>query len=723
MPVAVTGFLSNGTSIFSSQSAVPSHPDLPKWLAYFRSETGQRTASCTRRSGDELTYLFAIRDGQTNGLLGVLALTARGALYQLPPHEIIGDKIAPLLTLITLHLTEGSKAVLSDREVHTMLVRTDKNAANATAMVPAVTRPAPRETMTLDQILAAAQRDTDSAIVVMFAAERGLIRFRSSGRFSTTDSALLKKIVSAHLAPAVQSRTTALVVNKMRDQGSGQMVPYRFLCVALMQGGVQIGTVVCVRRQDERTFTSANAAALDALQSALTQVVVDHTDDTTGLLTRAAFELEAQRLLALDERATHCAVHINVDRMHIVNDLFGFEVGNAILRNVGEAIRRQPMPSGGAACRLGGDQFAILLANCKVGDAQQWAVKLRELIATMPMPEACAGLEVTTSVGVAESEPDTRVEQTVSAAETATKAAKDRGRNRIELFTSNDVSLMQRHEDVAIFRKLVGALKAGEFQLFAQPIVSLVEPEPAPRFEILLRMLGRDGQIIPPRKFMSAATRYQLLPQLDRWVLSETLRLLSPHVAELSARDACFSVNLSGTTIAEPEFAQVVRKAIKGYEVPSSLVAFEITESAAIRSLDAAKRFINDLRALGCKFSLDDFGTGLSSLSYLKDLKVSTLKIDGSFIRDLAINPQSQTMVRAILEIARELQLETTAEFVETVDLASLVTSMGVTYAQGYAFGKPRPLTDVLKELLEGPKEDEAAWYSGQIAVVGDSGA
>ena len=717
VPVTVSGFAVDGSRWFDAEPQRPPPRELPQWLSHFKDGNGRNDPGMSHRMGRSLTYVFPLRTLHSKELIGVLVLVAQGALYQLPPYEVVREKLEPMLDLLARELSAPAAPTAErepPRDAQTMLLHAHGLTQTARVEPNADAAALRAEDQPLDALLATAQRDTDCDIVVLFAPERGLTRFRSTGRFTTTDSVLIRNIVGSHLANAVRNRPVPLTVNKMRDQRSGKMVPYRFICASLRQGPKSIGTVVCVRRQDDEPFTGSHAAALEALMNPLTQQVVSHTDDTTGLLTRAAFELEAQRLLAVDENVPHCIVHLDVDRLHVVNDLFGFEVGNAVLRNMGTAIRTQSMANGGVACRLCGDEFAVLLINCTAEVAHTWAKKLRASLAAMQMPAACSGLEVTSSVGVAESERGARVEHTLSAAESATKAAKDRGRDRIELFASTDASLMQRHEDVAIFRKLVDALKAGEFQLYAQPIVSLVEADPAPRYEILLRMLGQDGRVLAPRKFMSAATRYQLLPQLDRWVVAHTLDTLHPHVAALTAMGASFSVNLSGPTIAERSFSDVVRKALKSYGVPSSLISFELTESAAIRSLPVATEFINELREIGCKFSLDDFGTGVSSLAYLKTLNVSTLKIDGSFIRDLNANSQSQTMVRAILDIARELKMETVAEFVETVELAARVAAMGVTYAQGYAFGVPRPLEDVLGDLLERRDGLQDFWYAGQ---------
>ena len=713
VPVIVSGYHRDGSRIFAGDDDSLQPADLQQWLQQYAAAIGRPSVGHVHRVGQILTYAFPLR--VNDELLGVLTLLADGPIYQLPPKEVISDRVAPVLVLLARELAAATSAGVTattetppatERAAATMLV-------SAEQVRNMVAKNAPMASATLESVLADARANTHSSITVLFAPERGLIRFQSAARFSTADSALLKNLVSDHLSGALQGRTTPLVVNKMRDQASGKMVPYRFICAALLQGSRQIGTVVCVRRDSDRPYAPPDVTALAALTAPLTQLVVSHTDETTGLLTRAAFEIEAQSLLSAAAGKFSIAF-LNVDRLHVVNDLFGFDAGNAVLRNVGMAIRNQVLPGGGVACRLGGDQFAVLMVSCGIEQAQAWAQSLRETIASMQLPPACAGLEVTASIGLAESEADARLEQTLGAAESAAKAAKDRGRDRIETFASNDASLVQRHEDVAIFRKLVGALKAGEFQLHAQPIVSLVEANPAPRYEILVRMVGRDGRVIPPRKFMSAATRYQLLPQLDRWVLTETLRTLAPHVEQLTEMGASFSVNLTGPTITESGFAQVVRSALTCYEVPSQLIAFEITESAAARSITTAEKFVNEMRAIGCKFSLDDFGTGVSSLSYLKSLNVSTLKIDGSFIRDLATNPHSQTMVRAILDIARELKLDTVAEYVETIELASRVAAMGITYAQGYAFAVPRPLNDVLAELLrKNRSRGGETWYAG----------
>ena len=262
-----------------------------------------------------------------------------------------------------------------------------------------------------------------------------------------------------------------------------------------------------------------------------------------------------------------------------------------------------------------------------------------------------------------------------------------------------------------MFRDLVDALDSDRFTLFAQPLRALANPTLPTHYEILVRMLDSTGGIIAPEKFFSAATRYQLLSRLDQWVVTRTLAELRPVAAELRARGAMFWINLSGQSLAQAEFADFARSAVRDAGLPAGSIGFEITENAAIGNLEPAQRFMSRLRELGCSFALDDFGTGLSSLKYLKDLKVSMLKIDGSFIRDLLRDPRSDSLVRAVLRVAGELHLETTAECIETPEVAHHLSAIGVTYGQGFELGRPAPLKDVLAREFEPGSErmNEAA--------------
>jgi EAL domain-containing protein (putative c-di-GMP-specific phosphodiesterase class I) len=219
-------------------------------------------------------------------------------------------------------------------------------------------------------------------------------------------------------------------------------------------------------------------------------------------------------------------------------------------------------------------------------------------------------------------------------------------------------------------------------------------------------MNDADGSALAPDMFFSAATRYQLLPKLDRWVLNQTLKLLQPYAGLLPAWDLSFAINISGQSLGDSEFADFARAAMKASGIDPRWITLEITESAAIGNLDVAKRFISRMTALGCRFALDDFGTGLSSLAYLKELAVSSIKIDGVFVRDLLSSSRSEAMIEAVMTIANELRLETVAEFVESQALCERLMAFGVTHGQGYAFGRPQPLEALLATMAAGRQPD-----------------
>ncbi len=287
----------------------------------------------------------------------------------------------------------------------------------------------------------------------------------------------------------------------------------------------------------------------------------------------------------------------------------------------------------------------------------------------------------------------------LATAEIACKAAKDRGRNRVEVFQDSDQSIIRRHTDILIVGKLRDALAHDSFRLDAQPILPLRGNYGRPRFELLIRMLGERGEVIPPGKFLSAAERYQLMPTVDRWVVSRACELLSAHAAAVGEDIARFAINLSGQSLQDETFLPFVADTIKNSGLSPNVLCFELTETATVGNLERAQSFLRALQDLGCQFALDDFGTGVSSLAYLKDLSVNYLKIDGSFVRDSITNTRSESMIKAIAQLAKVMCIETVAEYVETDALRARMADLGVDYGQGFAMGKHQPLEQLLEEL------------------------
>ncbi|HEX7719716.1 MAG TPA: EAL domain-containing protein, partial [Woeseiaceae bacterium] len=283
-------------------------------------------------------------------------------------------------------------------------------------------------------------------------------------------------------------------------------------------------------------------------------------------------------------------------------------------------------------------------------------------------------------------------------------AAKDHGRDRVEVYDQCDQSIVRRFDDMHLVAEIQKMLDADGFELMAQPIVALKKRLKSERYEILLRMKDSQGNKISSNSFFSAAERYQMMPAIDRWVVSETLERIGRHARFLKESGTVFAINLSGQSLGDNEILRFIEGELDSSGVPATSICFEVTESAAVSNRTKAQSFIDELRKRGCRFSLDDFGAGLSSFAYLKNFKVDTLKIDGSFIRDITENRISESMVAAITQVAKVMELDTVAEYVESKETKALVAKLGVDYAQGHAVGLPIPLEEVLARFDRSPK-------------------
>jgi diguanylate cyclase (GGDEF)-like protein len=462
-----------------------------------------------------------------------------------------------------------------------------------------------------------------------------------------------------------------------------------------------LGVAVCHHAKESGTTPPGSPAQLAHAAAPALQLLAaqDLRPGETALFDRQQFERQATAQFESAGTAPMCLVYANIDRLHLVNERLGFGRADQLLEQVTEWWRDGAMRVSGLACHISGDRYVVLLRDQTLNHARTWAEELRTSISTLELPPDCADLALTCSFGIAPVGPDSTLPLTLAKAEAACKAAKDRGRNRVELFEAGDASLVQRHEDVEIFRSLTNALEQGKFILYAQPITTIATPAQPRHYEILLRMQRDDGTVASPDEFLSAAVRYQLMSLIDQWVVTEVISRLEPHAAQLAADRRTFWINLSGQTLAQAEFADTLRTQIKATPVPAPSLAFEITESSAIGNLDRAKRCIRRMRELGCDFALDDFGTGLSSLAYLRELNISKLKIAGKFVSAMSNDPKADSMVRAVVRMAQQLELETTAECIETAETARHARALGITYGQGYLYGQPRSLQEVLAEL------------------------
>ncbi len=472
------------------------------------------------------------------------------------------------------------------------------------------------------------------------------------------------------------------------------------LCPLLDNVGNVEGVLAQLCRVSGEKFEKTHMRFMSHIVRKVEYVIEQSFDSMTGLMNRAGFEAQLHESMKslLDSGDAHRIIYFDLDNLQLVNDTFGRSAGDEVIVRFAQLIENQ-LPKNAVATRLTGDDFVILLTQSTVDEAVALTTAIRKNSHELRYLQGDKSLQVTVSVGIAAFDAKTPEEDALTAARIACDAAKDHGRDRIEIYDQGNRSIIQRYDDMYLVAQIQQTLDADGFEMRAQPIVSLTKKDNFDRFEILLRMQDKKGNRVSSNAFFSAAERYQLMPQIDRWVVSNTLARLARHIDYLRESGAIFAINLSGQTLGDDDILNFIEDEIDSSGVPSESLCFEVTESAAVSSKNKAQTFINALRERGCKFSLDDFGAGLISFAYLKNFNVDTLKIDGSFIRDITDNRISESMVAAITQVAKVMELETVAEYVESKKTKTLLTKLGVDFAQGHAVGKPQELGQVLVEL------------------------
>jgi diguanylate cyclase (GGDEF)-like protein len=417
-------------------------------------------------------------------------------------------------------------------------------------------------------------------------------------------------------------------------------------------------------------------------------------DALTGLVNRREFEARLGNALdSLSHKpGEHSLMFLDLDQFKVVNDTCGHAAGDQLLKQMSDLLQEN-LRTGGLLARLGGDEFGVLLEDCDANSAAGIAERLRLAVQELRFVWNGCVFNVSVSIGLVHVAEAGAIEETLRAADMACYIAKEKGRNRVQVYHPSDSELVQRVGEMAWVQKIRNGLDEQRFCLFAQEIRALNSDEPHhSHVELLLRLRDEDGNLIQPGSFMPAAERYGLMPLIDRWVIRNAFALIASRLgsSEPAQLSSC-AINLSGATFGDNDFVDYVRQQFKIHRVPPEMICFEITETSAITNLPSAKRFIQALKRLGCRFSLDDFGTGMSSFSYLKHLPVDIIKIDGGFVTEMLNSKIDRAMVEMIVHLARVMGKSTVAEFVESDEVLAALREIGVDYAQGYAIGKPAP--------------------------------
>jgi diguanylate cyclase (GGDEF)-like protein len=648
----------------------------------------------TRRFDGANAYAFMLRDAQ--GLpLSVVALLARDGGEPRPFTLVLG-LLRPALECLQREL--GMRASIGamardlnsrDRDLELLLDASVEAADTA------------RDADELGRLVQAAVDHLGCALGALIIPERSVAVVRTHKSHTRGNEADIVTRTHRHLLTWAQLQRRTMIVNKVTT-GSDKLPPYKILSVPVRHLSHRvIGFLALFNTAEGDDFELRQTRLAELLTRKVTSILLTNYDVATGLLSRGAFEQQVDALLSGREQAgSDAVVYLDIDQMHVINENFGMHIGDETIAKVADVVRRRA-PLGALAARISGDRFALFLPNTNADDAQAAAEAIRTSVAELTQTRAEGVLRVSLSAGIAALPSDSKhpLSHALATAEIASKAAKDHGRDRVETFDNGDVSMVRRHGEVQIIAGLREAIATNRFRLYAQPILPLSIGPAEPRFEILIRMLTETGELLPPAKFLPAAESYQLMPAIDQWVVEHALAELGEHAAILKQRVARFAINLSGQSVTDDATAAMIEERLKACAFPPDIICFELTETAAVTHLARAEAFMQRLRNLGCQFALDDFGTGASSLAYLKSLPVSVLKIDGSFVRDAISNGRSESMVKAVAQLARAMGITTVAEYVETDELRIRMANLGVDYGQGFAIGKPVPLSEVLQDL------------------------
>lgn len=550
----------------------------------------------------------------------------------------------------------------------------------------------------------ALEKERDHAQVTLAAIGDGVFRTDAAGRIETMNP-VAERLVGRSLAE-VAGVPLDEVYQRVDQTTAKPLASTLALCLAQRRRVESPQRCLLVGRDGEELVVQESAAPVFDRDGALAGAVLVARDVTrltgmereisyfashdavTGLLHRRELERRLAHHLEAGGGRGGALIHLDVDEFRVVNDLCGHNAGDELLREVAERLY-EAVGEAGVVARMGADEFGVLLPRASPEEGRRRAEELRAAVADQRFRWRDHLFDVRVSVGVVPlGAADGDLPQVIIAAEAASLAAKERGRDRVQEYRPHDRELVERHGEMQWIHRIHRAFEEDLFCLHRQPIRRLTEDGEEGLSEVLIRMRGDDGRLVAPGAFIPAAERYHLIPAIDRWVVRTVLAGL----AEGGDGHGCLALNVSGLSLSDERFLADVVAALDDSHVDPRRLCFEITETAAVANLARAHRFMAVLRAQGCRFVLDDFGSGLSSFAYLKNLPVDFLKISSQFVRGLEDAELQRALVGSIHQIGDLMRMGTIAEGVETAAALEALQELGVHYAQGFWIGRPQPL-------------------------------
>jgi len=500
-----------------------------------------------------------------------------------------------------------------------------------------------------------------------------------------------------------------LVLNDEKDPLWEELkitLPYKLLSYPVFdQSGNTIGVIVSLKEKSAEDFFNSDRKLLMVMANNASKIIQSNYDLLTGMLNLDAFKYLLNKINFFPSPLVptiHTLLYIDIDQMKVINETVGHHAGDEVLRTIGNLIQRS-IKDKDVAARIGGDLFGVLLYNCSPEQGLIFAKRISSGIAQTKLKWNEKNIQITACMGLSTLSTDAPdIQIALDDAQIACNSAKEEGRNRIHFYKFGDSDHSSLRTEMWWVDLIQESLVKNNLILYCQEIRALKKEDASLYYEILIRIVDDKGEIIAPKDFMPAIERYKLMPRIDRWVISNTLKTLEKSWGNLQSRQIMWSINISGQSFREENFLDFIMSSLQSSIIPPSCICFEITETAAIGNLIAAQQFITSLRNMGCHFALDDFGSGLSCFNYLKNLEIDYIKIDGAIVKDIVESNVAQTMVKAIGDVAVALKLSTIGEFVENDAIAAQLSRLGIDFAQGYFFGRPHPLDNELKNILAG---------------------
>lgn len=695
----VTLFAPNGELRWTSEEAIGSAAAKVIAASASRSLGNTDAGECAENAQREPLYLFWLRN-EAGALISILSVSWRSGERDQRTFSYVHAMLRPVLECLRRELALRAQAQESaapaapdhdgDGADLKLLLATTGGAGDPDGASDGV-----------QHLLQSVNQHMNCEFTALLLPERNLVVVTKAEGREVDTSALPK--VHRHLLAIAQARNEAVMLNAA-DSLSGAVLPQRVLsCPVRNRAGRVAGVMVLFRSLQAPEFRGRDATLGELLARRAASVVEANYDSISGLMTSRIF---AQRAVTLSElrvagrSPTWSALIIDIDRLQHINDNHGMQVGDKLIARLGELIRARLVP-GALAARLAGGRFGILLPTGE-SDAVDFAEALRagvESLSGAHLGATDTSLRATVSIGVAAiADPTAALPLLLANAEVACARAEAAGRNCVAAYRPGEIITPPEEADGEPALRAI--IEGGRLTLHAQSIAPLSGAQhEAPRFELLLRVLDEQGEVLAPGRFVGAALGCKLMPEVDRWVVKEAVRQLAPSAALLAAYPAVFNINLSGQSLVDTDLADFVIDCIRSSGIPSRTFCFEFPENAAIADLSHAEVLMRRLRDFGCGIALDNFGTGISSLTHLRTLPVNMLKIDGSFVLDLLKDPRVESMVQAMTQLAHSMEMTTVAQCVESDEIRVGLAKLGVDFAQGFVMARPTDFAEIIRDL------------------------